>query len=87
MLAHTITRPLQDLRERITSILVTERRDFSIAFVMERTYERVQLVMVQLSTIRFARRSCGRSKILCKQLILRLSVNGLKEEASPTENG
>ena len=54
---------------------------------MERTYERVQLVMVQLSTIRFARRSCGRSKILCKQLILRLSVNGLKEEASPTENG
>ena len=28
---------------------------------------------------RFARRSCRCSKILCKQLILRLSVNGSKE--------
>ena len=41
--------PLQDLRERIISSLVTEQRDFSIAFVMERTHERVQRVMVQLS--------------------------------------
>ena len=30
---------------------------------------------------------CRRSKIHFKQLILRLSVNGSKEEASPTENG
>ena len=37
--------------------------------------------------IRFAGRSCRRSKILFKQLILRLSVNGSNEEASPTENG
>ena len=37
--------------------------------------------------ISFARRSCRRSKILFKQLILRLSVNGSNEEASPTENG
>ena len=35
--------------ERIISSLVTEQRDFSIAFVMERTHERVQRVMVQLS--------------------------------------
>ena len=40
---------IQGLRERIISNLVTEQRDFSMAFVMERTYERVQQVMVQLS--------------------------------------
>ena len=33
----------------MNSSLVTEQRDFSIAFVMERTHERVQRVMVQLS--------------------------------------